>query len=202
MTRKLLNVRCCSHRYWMSTTFLLLLFNPSVTFNSLLPHGLQDTRFPCLLSTSWACSNSCPLSRWCYPTIWPSVIPFSSAFNLSHHQGLFPGVGSSHQVAKVLEFRLHPSNEYSRLFPLGLTGLISLLSKGLSCLLQNHSSKASICQHSAFFIVQLSHMYMTTRKTIALTIRTFVGKVMSLLFNMLSRSLLLSLFFFKGVSVF
>ena len=132
----------------------------------------------------------------------PLLSPSPPAFNLSHHQGLFRGVGSSHQVAKVLEFHLRPSNEYSGLFPLGLTGLISLLSKGLSCLLQHHSLKASICQHSAFFIVQLLHMYMTTGKTIALTIRTFVGKVMSLLFNMLSRSLLLSLFFSQGASIF
>ena len=72
-------------------------------------------------------------------------------------------------------------------FPLGLTGLITLQSKGLSSLLQHHSSKASILQRSAFFIVQLSHPYMTTRKTIALTRQTFVDKVMSLLFNMLSR---------------
>ena len=69
-------------------------------------------------------------------------------------------------------------------FPLGLTGLISLQSKSL---LEHHSSKASILWHSAFFIVQLSHPYMTTGKTIALTKLTFVGKVMSLLFNMLSR---------------
>ena len=69
-------------------------------------------------------------------------------------------------------------------FPLGLTGLIALLSKGL---LQHHSSKASILQGSAFFMVQLSHSYMTTGKTIALTRQTFVGKVMSLFFNMLSR---------------
>ena len=73
------------------------------------------------------------------------------------------------------------------LFPLGLTGLISLLFKGLSSLFQHHSSKASILQCSAFFIVQLSHSHMTTGKTILLTRRTFVGKVMSLLFNMLSR---------------
>ena len=69
-------------------------------------------------------------------------------------------------------------------FPLGLTGWISLQSKSL---LQHHSSKASILLHSAFFIVQLSHPYMTTGKTIALTRRTFVGKGMSLLLNMLSR---------------
>ena len=73
------------------------------------------------------------------------------------------------------------------LSPLGWTGWISLQSKGLSSLLKHHSSKASILQHSAHFIVQLSHPYMTTGKTIALTRQTFVGKVMSLLFNMLSR---------------
>ena len=72
-------------------------------------------------------------------------------------------------------------------FPLGLTGWISLQSKGLSRVLQHYSSKASILWHSAFFIVQLSHPYLTTGKTIALTRWTFVGKVMSLLFNMLSR---------------
>ena len=72
-------------------------------------------------------------------------------------------------------------------FPLGLTGFISLVSKGLKSLLQHHNSKASILQHSAFFMFQLSHPYMTTEKAIALTIWTFVGKMMSLLFNMLSR---------------
>ena len=71
-------------------------------------------------------------------------------------------------------------------FPLGLTGLISLLSKTLKSLLQHHSSRASILRHSAFFIVQLSHPYMTTGETIALTIWTFVGKVISLLFITLS----------------
>ena len=72
-------------------------------------------------------------------------------------------------------------------FPIGLTGLISLRSKGLKSLLQHHSSKASILRCSAFFIVQLSHRYMITGKTIALTRWTSVGKIMSLLFNMLSR---------------
>ena len=74
-------------------------------------------------------------------------------------------------------------------FPLGWTGWISLQSKGLSKVFSNfgHSSKASIFWCSAFFIVQLSHQYMTTRKTIPLTRQTFVGKVMSLLFNMLAR---------------
>ena len=79
-------------------------------------------------------------------------------------------------------FSISPSNEYS-----GLTGWISFLSKGLSSLLQYHSSEASFLWHSAFFMVQLSHLDMTTGKTIALTRWTFVNKVMSLLFNMLSR---------------
>ena len=78
-------------------------------------------------------------------------------------------------------------------FPLGLTGLISLLSKvTLKSLLQHHSSKASILRHSAFLRVQISHPYMTTGKPIALTIQTFVGQVMSLLFNMLSRLVIAS----------
>ena len=84
-------------------------------------------------------------------------------------------------------FSNNPSNEYTGWFPLGMTGLISLLSKGLKSLLQHHNSKASVLQHSAFFIVQLSHPYMTTGETIALTRQSFVSKVMSLLFNMLSR---------------
>ena len=86
-------------------------------------------------------------------------------------------------------FSVSPYNKYSGLISLGLTGFIFLQSKGLSrVFLQHHSSKASVLEHSAFFMVQLSHPYMTTGKTIALTRRTFVGKVLSLLFNMLSRS--------------
>ena len=83
-------------------------------------------------------------------------------------------------------FSFSPNNEHPGLTPLGRTGWISLQSKGLSRVFSN-SSKASILQHSAFFIVQLSHPRMTSGKTIALTKLTFVGKVMSLLFNMLSR---------------
>ena len=132
--------------------------------------------------------------HWVGDAIQPShpLLPASPpALNLSQHQGLFKWVSSLHHLAKVLEFQLqHPSFQYSNIqdwFPLGWTGWISLQSKGLSSLLQHHSSKASILQCSAFFIVQLSHPYMTTGKTIALTIWTFVNKVMSLLFNMLSK---------------
>ena len=113
----------------------------------------------------------------------------SPAFNLSQHHGLFKWVSSSHQVAKVLEFQLqHQSFQWTpKDWSLGWTGWISLQPKGLSSLLQHHSSKASILRHWAFFIVQLAQSYMTTGKTIALTRRTLVGKVMSLLFNTLSR---------------
>ena len=94
------------------------------------------------------------------------------------------------QVAKVLEFQFqhHPPNEYSGLISFRMDWLDLLAVQGtLKSLLQHHSSKASILQCSAFFTFQLSHPYMTTRKTLALTRWTFVGKVMSLLFNMLSR---------------
>ena len=120
----------------------------------------------------------------------------SPAFNLSQHQGLFQGVSSSHQVAKYwnFSFSISPSNEYSGLISFRMDWLDLLAVQGtLKSLLQHHSSKASIFQRSAFFIVQLSHPHMTTGKTIALTMCTFVSKVMSLLFNMLSRLVTASL---------
>ena len=110
----------------------------------------------------------------CHP-----LSPSPSTFNLSQHQGLFQWVSSSHQVAKVLEFRLqHQSLQWTpRTDFLWMDWLDLLAVQGtLKSLLQHHSSKASILQHSAFFIVQLSHPYMTTGKTIALTRQTFVGK--------------------------
>ena len=120
----------------------------------------------------------------------PLSSPFPSTFNLSQHQGIIKWVSSSHQVAKVLEFQLQhsPSNEHSGLITFRMDWLDLLaVQRTLKSLLQHHSSKASILWCSAFFILQLSHSYMTTGKTIALTRWTFVGKVMSLLFNMLSR---------------
>ena len=115
---------------------------------------------------------SCPLSC-------PQSFPATGSFPMSW---LFTSGGES--IGASLSASVFPRN-IQDWFPLGLTGLI-LQSKGLSSLLQHHSSKASILQHSAVFTVQLSHPYMTTGKTIALTRWTFVGKVMSL-FNMLSR---------------
>ena len=157
--------------------------------NSLRPHGLQHARPPCPSPTPGVYSKSCPLSQWCHPTISSSVVPFSS------HLQSFPASGSF-QMSQLLasggqsigvsaSTSALPMNSQDWL-PLGWTGWISLLSKGLSSLPQQHSSKAPIFQRSAFFIVQLSHPYMTTGKTIALTRQTFVGKVMSLLLNVLS----------------
>ena len=123
--------------------------------------------------------------------IQPSHLLLSPpAFNLSRYHSVFQWVSSSHQVAKVLELQLQhqSSNEYSRLISFRIDWLDLLAVQGtLENLLQHHSAKASILRRSAFFIVQFSYPYMTTGKTIALTRRTFVGKVMSLLFNMLSR---------------
>ena len=114
---------------------------------------------------------------------------YPPAFNLSQHQGLFQWVSSSHQVAKVLEFSfsISPSNEHSGLISFRMDWSDFLAVQGtLKSLLLHHTSKAAILQHSAFFIVQFSSPYMTTGKTIALTRCTFVGKVISLPFNMLS----------------
>ena len=128
-------------------------------------------------------------AHWVGDAIQPSH-PLSSpsppAFNLSQHQGLFKWIHSLHQMAEVWEFRLQNQSFHSGLISFKMDWLDLLAAKGLSSLLQHHNSKASILQCSAFFIVQLSHPYMTTGKTIALTRWTFVGKVMFLFFNMLS----------------
>ena len=155
--------------------------------DSLWPHRLQHTRPPCPSPTARAYSNSCPSSQWCSLTISSSVVPFPSC--LSQHQSFFKWVTSSQQGAKVLKFQLqHSSSEYFGLISFGIDWLDLLAVQGtLKSLLQHHSSKASILQHSAFFMVQLSHPHMTTGKNVALTSQTFVSKVMSLLFNMLSR---------------
>ena len=159
-------------------------------FVSLQPHGLQHTRLPCPSPTLRACSNWYPSSQWWHPTISSPVIPFPPGFNLSQHQGLFQWVSSLHHVAKYwsFSFNISPSNEYSGLISFRIDWLGHLAVQGtLKSLLQHHSSKASVLQLSAFFTVQLSHPYMTTGKTIASKLWTYVGKVMSLLFNMLSR---------------
>ena len=120
----------------------------------------------------------------------PLLSPSPPAFNLSQHQGLFKWVSSSHQMVKKYwssSFSISPSNEYSRLISFRIDWFDLLeVQENLKNLLQPHNSKASILRCSAFFMVQLSHPYMTSGKTIALTRQTFVGKLTSLLFYMLS----------------
>ena len=164
-------------------------FSRSVMSDSLQPHGLQHARPPCPSSTPRVYPDSCPLSRWCHPIISSSVIPFSSS--------IFPSIRvlSDESVLRIrwpkywnFSFNISPSNEHSGLISFRMDWLDLLAGQGtLKSLFQYHSSKASILWCSAFFILQLSHPYMTTAKTIALTRWTFADKAMSLLFNMLSR---------------
>ena len=148
--------------------------------DSLRLHGLQHPRLPCPTPTPWAYSNSCPLSQWCHPAISSSVVPFSSCLQS------FPGSGSF-QMSQFftsggqsigVSFNISPSSEHPGLisFRMDWLGLLAV-QETLRSLLQHHSSKASIIRCSAFFIVQLSHLYMTTGKTIALTRWTFVSNV-------------------------
>ena len=153
--------------------------------DSLQPHELQHARPPCPSPTPGVYSNSCSLSWWFHPTILFFLFsshlqsfPTSESFPMSL---FFPsGIQSIGVSASTSVLPMNIQNW----FPLGLTGWIFLQSRSL---LQHHSLKISVPQHLAFLMVQFSHPYMTTRKTIALTKWTFVSKVMSLLFNMLSR---------------
>ena len=163
-------------------------FSCSVVSSSLRPHGLQHARPPCHHQLPQLTQTHV---RWIGDAIQPSH-PLSSpsppAFNLSQHQGLFQEVSSSHQVPKYgsFSFSISPSNEYLGLISFRMDWLDLAAQGTLKSLRQHHNSKALILPQSAFFIVQLLHPYMTTGKTIALIRWTFVGKVMSLLFNVLS----------------
>ena len=179
---------------WKKLTFMKCMYvvsqlSHSVVSNSLRSHGLQHARFLCPSPTPGACLNLCPSSQWCHPTISSSVILFSSCLQTFPALGTFPMsqffASGGQTIRASASASVLPLN-IQDCFPLGLTGWISLQSKGLSRVFQHHSSKASTLRHSPFFMVQLSHPYMTTEKPIALTRWTFVGKVMSLL-NMLSR---------------
>ena len=130
--------------------------------------------------------SSCPSSRWCHPAFSSSVTLFYFCLQSFPASGSFPMsplfMSGGQSIGVSASTPVLPMN-IQDWFPLGWTGLISLLSKGLSRVFSSTTvSKASILQHSAFFLVELSHLHMTTGKTIALTIWTFVSKVMSLLF--------------------
>ena len=168
---------------------------------TLRPHGLQRARLPCL---HYLPEFSQTPVRWVDDAIKPSH-PLSSpsppALNLSQHRDLFQWVSSSYQVS--FSFSISASNECSVLISFRMDWLGLLAVQGtLKSLLQHHSSKASILCHSAFFMAQLSHAYMTTRKTIVLTMWAFVSKVMSLHFNMLSRFVTAFLPRSKHISIF
>ena len=116
--------------------------------------------------------------------IHPQLPPSPFAFNLSQHQGLFNESALHIQWQKYWSFITSLSNEYSGLISLRIDWFDLLaVQETLKSLLQHHNSKASILQYSAFFMAQLSHLYMTTGTNIALTIQTFVGKLISLLFS-------------------
>ena len=147
--------------------------------DSLPPHGLQHARLPCPSLTPGVYPNACPLSWWCHPTISSSVVPFSSCLQSFPASGSFQMswfFASDGQNIGSFSISISPSNEYSGLISFRIDCLNLLANQGtLKSLLQHHSSKVSILQHSAFFMVQLSYPYMTTEKTMALTRRTFVS---------------------------
>ena len=147
---------------------------------------MQWTRIPCPSLSPGVCANPCPLSWWCHSTI-------SSCHLLLLLLSILPSIRVfSNELAlrirwpKYWSFKVSPSSEYLELISFKIDYIELLAVQGtLRSLLQHHSSKTSILWHSNFFIVQLSHPYMTTRKIIALTRWTFGGKVMCLFFNML-----------------
>ena len=156
--------------------------------DSLQPHESQHARPPCPSLTSRVYSDSCPSSQWCHSTMLSSVIPFFSCLQSFPASGYFQMNRMRWPKYWSFSFSISPSNEYSRLVSFRIEWLDLLaIQEALKNLLQHHSSKASILQCSAFFMVQLSHPYMTTGKTICLTRGTFVDKVMSLLFTLLYR---------------
>ena len=152
-------------------------FSHSVASRSLRPRGLQHIRPPCLSPTPRAYSNSCPLSQWCHTTI-------SSCHPLLLPSSIFPSIMVfSNESAlhirwpKYWSFSISPSNEYSGLISFRIDWLDLFPVQGtLKSLLQHHSPTASIFQHSALFIVQISHPYMTTAKTITLIYQPLLAK--------------------------
>ena len=159
--------------------------------NSLKPHRLQHARLSCPSLSLRVCSNSGPLNRWCHPTISPSVVcfcfcpqsfPASGSFLMNQ---LFASGGQS--IGASVSASVIPIN-IQDLFPLALTGLMSLLFKGLSRVFSSTTIwKHQFCGTQHYYGPTLTSVHNYWKKTIAMTIQTFVGKVMSLLFNMLSR---------------
>ena len=148
-------------------------FSHSVVSDSFWPHESQHARPPCPSSTPGVYSNSSPLNRWCHPTISSSVVPYFSYLQSFPASGSFQMTQfftSGGQSIGSFSFNISPSNEHPGLISFRMDWLDLLaVQRTLKSILQHHSSKASILQRLACFIVQLSHPYMTTGKTIALT---------------------------------
>ena len=162
--------------------FPALLFTHQGMSDSLWPHGLQQVKPLCPSPSPRVCPGSHPLNWWCHPTNSSSVDLLTSAFNLSQHQGLFNESALCIRWPRdwTITFSISPSNDYSGLLSFRIDWFDLLAVQGtLKSFLQHHSLKASFLQCSAFFMVQLSHLYMTTGETIALTRWAFV--MMSLL---------------------
>ena len=206
------NVNCLSHLNILNNSltfaFSSVDFSHWVTSDSLWPHGLQHTRPSCPPPTRRASSNSGPSSQWCHSTISSSVILFSSCLESFPASGSLPMcqffASGGQNIGASASASVLPTN-IQDWFPFGFNGLISLLSKGLSRVFSN----TTVQKHQFFgtqlklrgpslFMVQLSHPYMTTGKTIALNRQTFVGQVMSLFFNMLSKLVIAFLPMSKG----
>ena len=171
--------------------YLLLLFSCSVVSDSLQPHGLQDAELPCSSPSPGVCSNSCPLSQWCHPTISSSVAPFSSCLQSFPASESFPmtrlcassgqSIGAS-ASASVFQVNIQGW------FPLGLTGLISSLSKDSQEFYPSPQFESiNSLVFSLLYGPNLTSVPEYWKQNMALSIRTFVGKVISLLFNILSR---------------
>ena len=177
---------------WIEGDYICIRSDQSLSrVDSLQPHESQHARPPCPSPTPGVHSDSRPSIQWRHPAILSSVIPFSSCPQSLPTSESFPmsqlfmwGV----QNTGVSALNIIPSKEIPGLISFRMDLLDLLAVQGtLKSLLQHHNSKSSILWCSAFYTVQLSQPYMTTGKTMALTRRTFVGKVMSLLFSMLSR---------------
>ena len=185
------SVHWCEWDVKVSWYYCLVQFSCSVVADSLRRHEQQHARPPCPSPTPEVHPNPCPLSQWCHPTISSSVISFSSYLQSFPASGsfllswLFASGGWS--IGASAAASILPVNIQGSFFFMIDWFDILAVQGALKSLLQHHSSKASIFQHSAFFMIQLSHLRMSTGKTIALTIQTFVGKVMSMLLNMLFR---------------
>ena len=157
---------------------LFLWFSHSLGSDSLWPHGLQHTRLPCSLLSSRVCSNSCPLSQWCHPTISSSVTPLLLLPSVFPSIRAFSNESALHiRWPKFYSFRfsISLSSEYSGLISFRIDWFDLLAVQGtLKSLLQHHNSKASILWHSASLWFNF-HIRVWLGKTIALTIWTFFG---------------------------